>query len=151
MKKPFASAAQLVRRLYEITSELERLFPGRRFTLDGHLVGSIGEALAAHRYDLTLMRSSSKGHDAKAADGRRVQVKVTQGHRVALYSSPEHLLVLRLLPTGAVEEAYNGPGAPAWRRAGKRQKNGQRTISFRRLHQVAARLRPADRLKRGPQ
>jgi hypothetical protein len=28
---------------YEIVSELENLFPGRRFTPDGHLVGSPGE------------------------------------------------------------------------------------------------------------
>jgi len=37
----------LVGRLYEIVSELEALFPGRHFTPDGHLVGSLGEVMAA--------------------------------------------------------------------------------------------------------
>ncbi len=40
----------LVGRLYEIVSELEALFPGRYFTPDGHLVGSMGEVMAAHDY-----------------------------------------------------------------------------------------------------
>jgi hypothetical protein len=37
----------LVSRLYEIVDELEEIFPGRHFTPDGHLVGSLGESLAA--------------------------------------------------------------------------------------------------------
>ena len=37
----------LVQDLYSIVDRLEELFPGRRFTPDGHLVGSIGEVLAA--------------------------------------------------------------------------------------------------------
>jgi hypothetical protein len=34
-------------RLYEITDELENMF-GRKFTPDGHLVGSLGEAMAVY-------------------------------------------------------------------------------------------------------
>jgi len=40
----------LVKQLYKIVKEFERLFPERRFTPDGHLVGSIGEVIAKHRY-----------------------------------------------------------------------------------------------------
>jgi len=39
--------AELIRQIYAIVDELERLYPGRRFTPDGHLVGSIGEAYSA--------------------------------------------------------------------------------------------------------
>jgi len=46
---------QLIKRLYEIVAELESLYPGRKFTPDGHLVGSIGEVIAAHNYDLILL------------------------------------------------------------------------------------------------
>jgi len=42
---------RLVGRLYEIVSELEELFPGRHFTLDGHIVGSLGDLLAQYRYE----------------------------------------------------------------------------------------------------
>jgi hypothetical protein len=75
---------QEVKRLLEdlcaASERLEALFPGRKFTLDGHLVGSIGEAVVAYMFDLNLARSSSQGHDAYAPDGRQVEIKFTQGH-----------------------------------------------------------------------
>ena len=123
----------LVSRLYEIVDELEQIFPDRRFTLDGHLLGSIGEVLAAYHYGLQLLQSSAKGHDATAGDGRLVQIKVTQRTSVGLRSRPDHLLVLKLVSTGIAREIYNGPGANAWNSAGKMQKNGQRPISVSRL------------------
>ena len=98
--------------LYHIVNRLEELFPGRRFTPDGHLVGSIGEALASYMFDLQLLRASEPEHDAIAADGRtKVQIKLTQGKSIALRSEPEHLIVLRLDSDLVIEVAYNGPGA----------------------------------------
>ena len=40
--------------LYRVVDRLEQMFPDRRFTPDGHLVGSIGEVVAAHMFDLEL-------------------------------------------------------------------------------------------------
>ena len=40
-----ARISERIRRIYEITAELEELYPGRHFTPDGHMVGSIGEVL----------------------------------------------------------------------------------------------------------
>ena len=34
---------EIIRELYKITAELEEKYPGRRFTPDGHLIGSIGD------------------------------------------------------------------------------------------------------------
>ena len=45
----------LIKQLFMLTNELGLLFPGRPFTPDGHLVGSIGEVLASHHYDLHLL------------------------------------------------------------------------------------------------
>ena len=45
---------RLVPELFQITKALEAAAPGRHFTPDGHLVGSIGEAVAAARYGLEL-------------------------------------------------------------------------------------------------
>ncbi|MCY4128253.1 MAG: hypothetical protein OXG15_03295 [Gammaproteobacteria bacterium] len=47
--------------LYRIVNRLEELFPGRKFTPDGHLVGSIGEALAAYMFGLELLPASAPG------------------------------------------------------------------------------------------
>jgi len=137
----------LVRELYRITDRLEAMF-GRPFTPDGHLVGSLGEVMAARIYGLRLLPPSSRTHDAIAPDGRRVQVKATQGTRVPLYELPDHLIVLHLSPAGQPVEIYNGPGRFAWDAAGKLQKNGQRPISTARLRRLMARVADAEQVKR---
>jgi len=55
-----ARTAVLVDRLHAIVTELEEMYPGRKFPLDGHLVGSIGEAATEALFDLTLVAASSK-------------------------------------------------------------------------------------------
>jgi hypothetical protein len=144
-ENPIESVPRLVERLYEVVAELERLFLGRHFTPDGHLVGSIGEVLAASRYGLELLPSSTQSHDARTSNGTLVQIKATQGRSVGLRGEPQHLIVLHLTTRGSVTEVYNGPGALAWSAAGKRQSNGQRPITLHKLRllmkQVPSRLR----------
>ena len=55
---------RLVPELFQITKALEAAAPGRHFAPDGHLVGSIGVAVAAARYGLELTTASTKGVDA---------------------------------------------------------------------------------------
>lgn len=137
----------LVRRLSAVVRELGRLFPGRPFTLDGHLVGSIGEVLAAHLYGLELLPPSAAGHDARTRGGRLVQIKMTQGRTVGLRVRPEHLLVLSLSATGEATEVYNGPGSPAWKHAGRMQKNGQRAISVSKLRTLMEEVPKSRRIR----
>lgn len=146
--KPNAIAAvpALVKQLYEIIREFERLFPDCRFTPDGHLVESIGEVIAAHRYGLALLPASTEAHDAKAPNGVLVQVKATQGKSVALRAEPNHLLVLFLAPNGEVTEVFNGPGSIAWAECGPLQRNGQRSIGLSKLRTLMAAVEPSARL-----
>ena len=127
------SIAQKIRELYAITTELESLYPGRKFTIDGHLVGSIGEVLVAERYGLTLLPNSTQTHDAEAKDGRLVQIKAKQTKRIAISSEPDFLIAIQIQENGTWMEIYNGPGGPVWENAGKLQKNGQRPISVAKL------------------
>ncbi len=123
--------------LYRIVGRLERLFPGRKFTPDGHLVGSIGEAIAAHLFNLTPLANSAVTHDAVSVDGRKVQVKFTQGNRgVALRAQPDYLVVLRLKPDRSIEIVYNGRGRVPWDLCGPLQTNGQRSISLSALRRI---------------
>ena len=139
----------LLASLYRVVDRLEAIFPGRKFTPDGHLVGSIGEAVAARMFDLRLLRASTPEHDAITADeGTLVQIKMTQGNRgVALRAEPEHLLVLRLDPDLIVEVVYNGGGGSPWSEAGPMQTNGQRTISLSRLRAMRAGVPEDGRLR----
>ena len=138
----------LVQELYRVVGRLETLFPGRRFTLDGHLVGSIGEVVAAHDYGLELLPTSAPGHDARAVDGRLVQIKATQRNGVALRSEPDMLLVLKLLPDGSHKEVYSGPGALPWASAGRMQKNGTRPIGLSKLRDLMANVSEDQKLLR---
>ncbi|MDX2006667.1 MAG: hypothetical protein SFU83_15440 [Meiothermus sp.] len=143
---PTERVPELVRRLYAVVAEMETLFPGRAFKPDGHLVGSIGEVIAAHRYGLDLYRASSATHDALAPDGRAVQIKVTQGSSVALRAQPVHLIVLQLKKDGTTVEVFNGPGELAWVGCGKPQSNGQRPISLAKLRKLMHEVHPDQRL-----
>lgn len=66
-----------IREIYKIANELEEMYPGRHFTPDGHMIGSIGEVIAAEEYDLELFEASHPVHDAKTKDGKQVQIKAT--------------------------------------------------------------------------
>lgn len=136
MSVPIDTIPGVVKRLYDLVAELERSFPGRPFTPDGHLVGSLGEVLASHYYDLELLPCSIECHDAQTRDGRLVQVKTTQGTGVALRAQPDYPLVILLKKDGTIEEIYNGPGALAWTNCGKAEKNGQSPISVSRLRKL---------------
>jgi uncharacterized protein DUF6998 len=138
----------IVDRLYELVAELEKAFPGRPFTPDGHLVDSLGEVLASHYYALELLPCSSECHDAKSNDGRLVQVKATQGKSVALRAEPHYLLVIALRRDGTIQEVYNGPGREPWRNAGATGRNGQRPISLSRLRRLAEDVLDDQRLPR---
>jgi hypothetical protein len=137
---------KLILELYAIVGKLEDLFPGRHFTPDGHLVGSIGEVLAARRYGLALWDASAECHDATAPDGRPLQIKATQKSSIGLRSRPNHLLVLHITENGTAEEVYNGPGDLAWMNAGKMQKNGQRSISVAKLKALMDAVGECDRV-----
>ena len=125
-----------IKQQYKITNELEQTYPGRKFTVDGHLVGSIGEVIVAEHYGLSLLPNSTKTHDAVSKEGKQVQIKATQVKGIAISSEPDYLIVIRILPDGSWEEIYNGPGKAAWDNAGKMQKNGQRPISLSKLRNL---------------
>jgi len=125
--------ARLLDDLYRASDRLVEIFPGRSFTLDGHLVGSVGEVIAAYMFDLKLVRASSHAHDAIASDGRRVEIKLTQGSSAAIRHPPDHLIVMHRPKGGPVRVVYNGPGGEPWARAGKKQSNGQRAIGLKKL------------------
>lgn len=132
--------AATIRELYGIVGKLEDEYREhhRHFTLDGHLVGSIGEVYAAEKYGIELFISSAPTHDGTAPDGRLVQIKTTQRNSVGISEKPEYLIVLHISEKGEFEEVYNGPGEPVWNLfAGRKMpKNGQYQVSLSRLKRL---------------
>lgn len=140
----------LVKQLYATVSEMETMFPGRHFTPDGHMVGSLGECLVADAYNLELKTASNKGYDAITESGVEVEIKATQSSSVAFRSQPQHAIVIKILRDGTFEEIYNGPGALVWEQFnGKRlPSNGQFQVSLNKLQQFNQRVAQEDRVPR---
>ncbi len=103
-----------VKSIYRAVSELEKMFPGRPFTPDGHMVGSLGECLVADAYNLDLMPPSNEGYDALTKDGKKVEIKATQSKSVAFRSCPEHTIIIKIFKDATFQECYNGPGHIIW-------------------------------------
>lgn len=78
----------LVKQLYATVNELEDMFPGRHFTPDSHMVGSLGECLVVDAYNLELKTASNKGYDAVTETGLEVEIKATQSNSVVFRSQP---------------------------------------------------------------
>jgi hypothetical protein len=101
---------KLIQDLFRITRELGTLFP-RPFTPDGHLVGSIGEVVAAYLYSLDLETCSNPGWDARTKMLETVEIKLTGTTRVSLSvqdSYADMLIVLHLEDGCRFDEIYAG-------------------------------------------
>lgn len=132
--------------LLEIVNDLERVFPERKFTLDGHLLGSIGEVMAEYYYGVNLYSSSNKLHDG-FVDNKEVQIKITQNSSVDINGKPDYLLVFFLKKSeGKIYEVYNGPGDLVLKKA-KKTKSGWYNRSFKVLNQYDSHVLEKDRIK----
>lgn len=141
---------RLIKRLYSTVSELEAMFPGRHFTPDGHMIGSIGECLVVEAYGIVLKPASNKGFDGTTPDGKQVEIKATQSSTVAFRNAPEHTIIIKILPDGTFEEVYNGPGSLVWTQFSGRKlpSNGQYQISIKKLKELNKQINESNRVPR---
>lgn len=138
----------LTHQLYDVVAKLEDMFPGRPFTPDGHMVGSLGEVLVADEYELALQSPSNQGFDAVSRDGKCVEIKATQGSRVEFRSCPAFAIVTRIHKDGSFEEIYNGPGKLIWDTIADKPmpSNGQRQLSVSKLRMLNEAIHERDRI-----
>lgn len=66
-----------VNELLKIVEALQSRYDRKKFTLDGRLVGDLGEILVEQDYNLDLYSGLAKHHDGETPDGRKVQIKTT--------------------------------------------------------------------------
>lgn len=134
--------------MFSISSQLSKLTE-RPFTLDGHMVGSIGEVYAKIFYGIELHPPSHVGHDG-TWDGREVQIKATQRNSVVLKGATDLLLVFQIKPDGSFFEVYNGDGTRPWRVLSHRKatKAGEISISLWKLRELNKQVNPSDKIPR---
>ena len=106
-----------IKQLLAITQKLKAKYIhlNKQFSLDGKLVGDIGEVLAAEKYGLRLLEENAPVHDAEEiSTGRMVQIKSSfKGYCYFPYGNdrmPEYFLSIIIDESGNITEIYNGPG-----------------------------------------
>ncbi len=107
-----------IEELLEITEKLRNLkiAQERKFTLDGNLVGDIGEVLAAEKYGIKLHPPGNNIHDGiEIKSGKEVQIKSSFGCQSYFPTNkdhiPDYLLAIKIKNNGKIVELYNGPGS----------------------------------------
>lgn len=138
-----------VQTMIRIVADLEKEFPGRHFTLDGHLVGSIGEVMAAYYYGIELFEASTERHDGIKGN-KEVQIKITQREDIVLSNksgAPSYLIVLYLTKEGDVYEIYNGPGEEPWEESKGPDSHNNRHIRVNKLMELDASVAKNRRIK----
>jgi hypothetical protein len=136
--------------IFQGIEKLKSAFPHREFTIDGRLVGDIGEVIAALEYDLVLDDVSLPGHDAVTSDGRRVQIKATFKDQLTFKTVPDFYLGFKLFADGRHEEIYNGPGDLIYKRYASRKGVGSTLLSFplSELRRLSTTVDPEARIPR---
>ena len=139
--------------LLRIVERLRAAYPKKRFTLDGRLVGDIGEVLVEHAYEVSLLEGIQKHYDARCTDGRLVQIKATLRSTQAAFTFPadhvpDYYLAVVIHPDGRFTEVFNGPGKVAAQAiAGRKRPNTNfYAISASALLKLAVGVDPADRI-----
>ena len=117
---------------------------GLSFTLDGNLIGDLGEAIAAEIFGLTLTKRNGKGIDGHAPDKRSVQVKASGTKRGPAFrmvdTRADHLLFFHLdLDACTAELLFNGPEEIALQSL-KYPWEGQKTVSVAKIREADAKV-----------
>ena len=138
-----------VKELLSVVARMQQSYPKKRFTLDGRLVGDIGEILAEQIYDLELLEGQQPTHDAKSKD-RLIQIKTTMKNGLTFGDIPDYYLGLKVSQDGSVEEIYNGPGSIIWNaiKHRNRPRNYLYSIGLPTLKRLNKQVQENERIKR---
>lgn len=106
-----------IKQLLAITQKLKDKYIhlNKQFSLDGKLVGDIGEVLAAEKYGLKLLDENAPIHDAEElTTGRKVQIKSSFKDNCYFPCGdnrvPDFFLSVVISEEGEIAELFNGPG-----------------------------------------
>ncbi len=139
-----------VRQMLSIVEKLCAAYPKKKFTLDGRLVGDIGEVLVENAYELQLFEDVKRHHDADCSDGRLVQIKATMKKSLTFPADhvPNYYLAVQIHSDGTFTEVFNGPGAIAWEAVKHRAapKTNLHSVPIATLMRLQARVPSGDKI-----
>lgn len=135
-----------------IVDRLRAAYPKKRFTLDGRLVGDLGECLVEEAYDVKLFEDLKKHHDGSTSDGKQVQIKATMQDSLTFPVDhiPDYYLGIQIHSDGKFSEIFNGPGAIAREaiKSRKPTKTNFHSVSIVALKKLNATVQPSERISK---
>lgn len=143
-----------INQMLRIVDRLRGAYPKKRFTLDGRLVGDLGECLVEDVYDLKLFENLKKHHDGSTTDGRQVQIKATMKNSLTFPVDhiPEYYLGIQIHQDGKFSEIFNGPGCIAQEavKGRKPTKTNLHSITIGALKKLNEKVKPSERIPKRP-
>ena len=136
-----------IRQIYGAVNGLREIFPERKFTPDGRMVGDIGEVIGQYYYGIQLHKSATQKGSDGIYKGRLVQIKCTQKDETYIKSDHDLFLVIKIFPDGSWEEVYNGDGKRVWNEF-KTSKKYDPIISLKRLKELNKQVKQEDKIRR---
>lgn len=147
---------QSIKDLFSIMNNLREAYKdtNKKFTLDGRLVGDIGEVICANHYDIELFKTVKPKHDGEQRGSKKlVQIKSTfhdyLGFPCDQNEIPDYYLGIKLYEDGTFEEIYNGKGQFIYDellKNRKKTKNSIFTVSIKQLKELNKQVKLADRI-----
>ena len=143
--------AENIEKLFKIIEDLRENYP-KQFTLDGRLVGDIGEVLVQEYYDVTLYTKLEKRYDGFDSKNRKIQIKSTFKDSLNFPCDkedvPDYYIGIKIHRDGTFEEIYNGKGSDIWNLVKNRKKTKISTfqISLSALKEINKNVNPSDKI-----
>lgn len=143
-----------VRKLLKVVEQLQQAYPKKKFTLDGRLVGDIGEILVEASYDVKLFEDMQPHYDGKTANGHLVQIKATMKNSLGFPVDhvPDYYLGIKVHKDGRFSEVFNGPGAIASEAVKNRKppKANLHAVGIQALARLSSKVSPKERIPLRP-
>jgi hypothetical protein len=142
-----------IKNLQSSVLELKKLYPSKKkgFTLDGRLVGDIGEAVAAELFQIELHEKLIQHYDAFTTYEPKldVQIKATFKESLTYNHAPDYYIGIKLYENGDFKVIYNGPGKYIHEEYKHRKNIGEKLLSFPiiKLKGIDAAIDESERIK----
>jgi len=140
-----------IKQLLKIVNNLQKKYKNRKFTLDGRLVGDLGEIIVQQNYDIQLFDKQEKTYDGISGN-RKIQIKTTFKNSLSFpygkENIPDYYIGIKLFENGDFEEIYNGLGMNIYKLIvnRKKPKNGYYNISISTLKKENSKVLDKDKI-----
>ncbi len=129
---------------------LRKAQPKKEFTIDGRLVGDIGETIVERDYDLRLYSGMEKDYDGETPCGRKVQIKATFKDSLTFKKVSDYYIGIKISQDGSYTEIFNGPGSYIANEYSHRKGFGEKLLSFpnKRLKELSSEVPLGERIQK---